>query len=75
METTLSFTIPPSEFCSKGAEISFKKDHTQLKEKLSKKELNHFLELYEEANHHPKAVLAGASLHLQPDLDLVLCTL
>ncbi len=57
MKTTLSLTIPPSEFCSKGAKISFKTDHTQLKAALSHHELSHFLDLYEQAQDTPKATL------------------
>jgi hypothetical protein len=57
METTVSFTIPPCAFCSKGVEISFRQDHARLKEKLSKQELKSFLSLYEEAQDNPKATL------------------
>lgn len=73
MQATFSLTIPPSAFCSKGAEISFASDCSQLKNKLSKQELTHFLDLYEQAQDTPKAILPKllelAAAH--PDLPVV----
>lgn len=70
MKTANSLTIAPSAFCTQGIKISFESDQKKLKEKLSKAELAHFLELYLQAEQDPKAALpkALAFSETHPDL-------